>query len=139
MDNLKPEHRRKNMQHIRSRDTKIELAFASELKRHKIRFRRNLSKVIGKPDFVLSGTMVAIFLDSCFWHQCPYHANLPATNKKYWIPKLKGNKNRDKKVNRLLRRDGWKVIRFWEHQIRKSLAKCIERTISTALTASDGH
>jgi len=80
-----------------------------------------------KPDFVFMKRRVVVFLDSCFWHVCPYHHNIPKSNKKYWLKKLKRNRERDHEVNRILRKSQWKVLRIWEHQIRKNLDKAVER------------
>lgn len=127
MDNLSPEIRRKNMQNIRSTNTKIEILIRRELFKIGLRFRKNVSKIEGKPDIVFPKQKVAVFLDSCFWHSCPYHSNIPDTNKPYWINKLKRNKKRDKEVNKKLKKDGWKVLRFWEHSIKKNIKGVVEK------------
>lgn len=130
MDNLKPEHRKKNMQNIRSANTNIEIAVRSALHKKGFRFRKNVNTLIGKPDIVFPKYKVVVFLDSCFWHKCPYHSNIPKTNKKYWLPKLQRNKTRAKEVNNKLKKDGWTVLRFWEHQINNDLEKCVNKIIS---------
>lgn len=130
MDNLKPEHRRKNMQNIRSANTKIEILVRSKLHKLGYRFRKNVKSLIGKPDIVFPKNKVVVFLDSCFWHMCPYHYNMPKTNKKYWLPKLERNKERAREVNKKLRKGGWIVLRFWEHQINNDLNKCVNKIIS---------
>lgn len=129
MDNLKPEHRRKNMQNIRSANTKIEILIRSELHKIGYRFRKNVKNLIGKPDIVFPKYKVVVFLDSCFWHMCPYHSNIPKTNRKYWLPKLRCNKARAIEVNKKLRKDGWTVLRFWEHQIHNDLEKCLNKVL----------
>ncbi|MBZ0201872.1 MAG: very short patch repair endonuclease [Ignavibacteria bacterium] len=125
MDNLTKVQRRKNMQNIRSANTKMELIVRSLLHRKGLRYRIH-TKLIGKPDIVFPSKKVVVFLDSCFFHSCPYHYVEPKSNKKYWVPKIKRNVNRAKEVNRTLRKQGWKVIRIWEHQIRKNLDKVIQ-------------
>jgi DNA mismatch endonuclease (patch repair protein) len=125
MDNLTSEQRKKNMRSIRYKDTKMEVAVRSVLHKKGYRFRKNVSKLIGKPDIVFSKKRVAVFLDSCFWHLCPYHHNIPQTNTKYWLPKLERNKKRAKEVNVQLRKNGWTVLRFWEHQVRKDFDRVI--------------
>lgn len=127
MDNLTPTQRHKNMQNIRSKETIIEMRVRSELRRRGLRFRKNVPNMIGKPDIVFPSSKVAVFLDSCFWHQCPYHANLPLIRRKYWIPKLERNKERAKEVNRQIRKKGWTVLRFWEHQIKNHFDECINK------------
>jgi DNA mismatch endonuclease (patch repair protein) len=70
----------------------IELIIAKELRKRGLRFSRNSSTIEGKPDFVFRKEKLVLFLDSCFWHVCPYHHNIPKSNKKYWVRKLKRNK-----------------------------------------------
>ncbi len=87
---------------------------------------RSTGKV--RPDFVFPMLKLAVFVDGCFWHGCPQHATQPKTNAKFWRDKIAGNKARDKKVNRLLRAKGWKVIRVWQHELsRKNEAKLLKR------------
>lgn len=118
------------MQNIRSANTKIEILVRSELHKRGYRFRKNVSTLIGKPDIVFPKYKVVVFLDSCFWHICPDHSNIPKTNKKYWLPKLQRNKTRDKEVTKKLKKDGWIVLRFWEHQIHNDLEKCVNKIIA---------
>jgi len=71
-----------------------------------------------RPDFVFRGRRVAVFVDGCFWHGCPRHATRPKQNGAFWREKLEGNRNRDRRVNRALRRAGWRVVRIWEHEMK---------------------
>jgi len=114
------------MQNIRSANTAIEVKVRSALHKNGFRFRKNDNRLFGKPDIVLPKYGTVIFLDSCFWHCCPYHGNIPTSNKSYWIPKLKRNKERAKEVNSKLKKDGWLVVRIWEHQIKKDFNNCIK-------------
>ena len=67
-------------------------------------------------------------MDGCFWHGCPKHATQPKTNAKFWRLKIATNKARDRKVNRLLKAAGWKVIRIWEHELKhRDEAKLVRR------------
>ena len=68
-----------------------------------------------RPDFVFRKSRTAIFVDGCFWHGCPKHATWPAHRAAWWRRKIEGNKTRDRLVNRMLRRAGWRVVRIWEH------------------------
>lgn len=129
MDNLSKIHRRKNMQNIRSKNTKMELKVRSLLHKKGLRFRIH-SHLTGKPDIVFPSKKVAIFLDSCFFHRCPYHYIQPKSNKKYWIPKIERNTTRAKEVNNVLRKQGWRVLRFWEHQTKNDAEKCVQKIIS---------
>ncbi|HRY52284.1 MAG TPA: very short patch repair endonuclease [Candidatus Portnoybacteria bacterium] len=107
------------MRAVRNRDTKIELSFRRVLWSRGFRYSKNSTKYFGKPDLLLKKYKTVIFIDSCFWHGCKKHLRMPATNKKYWINKIKGNKVRDMEVNRYYKKIGWKIIRIWEHEIKK--------------------
>jgi DNA mismatch endonuclease (patch repair protein) len=107
-----------------------EIALARLFRKNKITgWRRHLRGVYGKPDFVFLKNKVAIFVDGCFWHGCKAHRTIPVTNKKFWLQKIKGNTERDKAINSKLRYLGWKVLRVWEHQLKKNQEKCINKII----------
>jgi DNA mismatch endonuclease (patch repair protein) len=125
MDNLTKAQRQKNMRNIRSKGTSIEKVVRSGLRRAGIRFRANVRTIPGKPDFVFRDARVIVFLDSCFWHSCPYHATQPKSNRTYWQPKLKRNKERDRIITKALKKSGWKVLRIWEHRIKKDPLGCL--------------
>lgn len=71
-----------------------------------------------RPDFVFPREKLAVFVDGCFWHGCPRHATSPANNAAFWMTKLAANKARDRRVNRELRKLGWRVLRIWEHELK---------------------
>lgn len=75
-----------------------------------------------------------MFVDGCFWHGCPKHATQPKTNAAFWKAKLKGNKARDRLVNRLLRAKGWKVLHIWEHELRRKNAPGLLRRLKQLVT-----
>jgi len=126
MDNLTCEQRKKNMQNIRSVNTKPELLIAKELRKRKLYFARNVKTIFGKPDFVFRRKKVAVFIDSDFWHGHPKRCIMPKSNISYWEDKIKRNRRRDKTVNKQLKSLGWQVIRIWEHEIKKDLEKSIK-------------
>jgi len=103
------------MSRIRShgnRDT--ELRLIALFREHGITgWRRNVP-LFGKPDFVFRSAKLAVFVDGCFWHGCPRHATMPATNRAFWQAKLARNAARDREVTRTLREAGWRVLRVWE-------------------------
>jgi DNA mismatch endonuclease (patch repair protein) len=74
--------------------------------------------LFGKPDFIFPKLRVAVFVDGCFWHDCPIHGSLPKTNRAFWREKLRRNRERDRIVNRTLKRLGWKTLRLWQHDLR---------------------
>ena len=106
------------MSRIKGRGNKdTELMLIQILRTHHISgWRRNRS-VFGKPDFVFPKQKIALFVDGCFWHVCPKHFAMPKSNQEFWMKKLQGNRDRDKHVSKTLKRMGWKVIRFWEHDL----------------------
>jgi len=108
------------MARIRSRGNKeTELALMKLFRRHGFTGWRRHQPVFGRPDFIFPKARLAVFVDGCFWHGCPRHSNVPATNRPFWKRKLTANKVRDRLVNRTLRRRGWRVVRIWEHDLRK--------------------
>lgn len=131
MDVLTPEQRRKNMQNIRSKHTKPELILASELKKRKIYFSQHSSKIFGKPDFIFRRKKVVVFVDSDFWHAHPKRFQLPKSNIEFWKNKIEGNVRRDKLVNKTLKKEGWKVIRIWEYDLRKNPEKYINKILKS--------
>src|SRR5450759_2116458 len=113
------------MSAVRSKGNRTtEWQFRSRLIRAGISgWRINDVTLFGKPDFVFMEMRVAVFLDGCFWHGCKLCRSIPATNHDFWLQKINRNKSRDRLVNKRLRKEGWRVIRFWEHEIRRNLHK----------------
>ncbi|ANE45246.1 DNA mismatch repair protein Vsr [Paenibacillus swuensis] len=131
MDNLKPEHRRKNMQNIRSKGTKLEERISKTLWRHGVRFRKNSKSLPGRPDISIKKYKIVIFLDSCFFHGCPEHYIAPKTNPEYWVPKIERNRRRDQQINEIYTNMGWKVMRFWEHEVKRNLESVVDMIVTS--------
>ncbi len=129
MDNLTPAQRKKNMQNIRSIGTLPEKIIMSELKKAKIYFSTYAKNIIGKPDIVFRRKKIVVFIDSDFWHKHPTRFIQPKTNTAYWINKINRNEQRDKTVTKELRKNGWRVIRIWEYDIKKSSSRCLKRIL----------
>lgn len=125
-DTLTKENRRKAMQSIKSKKTKIENKVTSELWRRGIRFRRNVDNLYGKPDIAIKKYKIVIFIDSCFWHGCILHCRLPKSNKEYWIKKIERNINRDLEVNNYYREKGWHLMRVWEHELKDNYGNIMD-------------
>ena len=122
------------MSRIRSRGNKAtELALIKLFRRHKITGWRRNQKVFGRPDFIFRQSRLAVFVDGCFWHGCPRHATQPKTNAAFWQRKFSMNKQRDVRVTRTLRRDGWRVIRIWECSLARNPETCVERIQNTLI------
>jgi DNA mismatch endonuclease (patch repair protein) len=119
VDTFSKIERSRIMASVKSTNNKsTELRFLSILKGKGVTGWRRNYPVAGKPDFVFPRLKVAVFIDGCFWHSCPKHCRLPASNKDYWISKIERNRIRDKKTSKALRVRGWTVIRIWEHEIK---------------------
>lgn len=129
MDVLTKEQRRKNMQAIRSKDTKIEVTLAKTLFALGYRYRKHDKTVFGKPDLIFKGLRIAIFVDSEYFHGKDWDINKHRikTNQEFWWKKIESNIRRDFEVNRQLKKDGWKVLRFWGSDIHKNLGNCIKK------------
>lgn len=130
MDDLTPEQRRKNMQHIRSKNTKIECILRRALWKKGYRYRKHYAKIPGKPDIVLTKYKIAIFCDGEFFHGKDWEIQRKrienSNNSDYWIMKIERNISRDEDVNRRLKAMGWVVLRFWGKDIKNNTDSCIK-------------
>ena len=134
MDRHTPEQRRKNMQAVKNKDSKIELVLRKELWNRGLRYRKNVNGVVGHPDIAFKGIKVAIFCDSEFWHGYDWDNRKSdfKSHQEFWIPKIERNMQRDMEVNKALQNDGWKVLRFWGKEILKNtseIADIIQKTV----------
>jgi DNA mismatch endonuclease (patch repair protein) len=89
------------------------------------RIDMNVRALPGQPDIVVPRLRLAIFADGCFYHCCPRHGHYPKSNRGYWAPKLEHNQRRDRINRRALRRLGYKVWRFWEHDLKPLRAESV--------------
>lgn len=128
MDKLEPHARSRLMAKIRSSGNRsTELRFRALLIRSGIRsWKVQPAGILGKPDFLFPRQRLVIFIDSCYWHGCSKHVRHPKTRKAYWRAKIFGNLRRDRLVSRLLKHQGWQVLRVWEHDLVDGFA-VIER------------
>lgn len=134
MDNHTPEQRRKNMQAVKNKDSKIEISLRRELWKRGLRYRKNVQSIIGKPDIVFRKKRVVVFVDGDFWHGKDWETKKQdiKSNQSFWIPKIEKNMQRDIEVNKALETEGWTVLRFWGSEIKKNLSACadiIENTV----------
>jgi DNA mismatch endonuclease (patch repair protein) len=115
------------------RDTGPEMAVRRLLHAQGLRYRVCI-KVPGAPrrtiDIAFTRAKLAVFIDGCFWHGCPDHAQVPSANRDWWITKLEKNRTRDMDTTRLLESAGWTVLRAWEHDHPAAVAELI-RTVIT--------
>ncbi|MFK8910094.1 very short patch repair endonuclease [Streptomyces sp. YS-3] len=127
------EARRRNMQAIRSRDTKPERLIRSLLHARGLRYRVAAKPLPGlrrTADVVFRPAKLAVFVDGCYWHGCPEHYVPPKTNPGYWSDKVARNMARDRDTDRQLKEAGWTVLRFWEHESAEDCALRIAATVS---------
>lgn len=114
---------------VKSKDTSIEKSLGKALWAAGFRYRKHYKKLIGTPDFVLPKYKIAIFCDSAFWHgykKMKTKRHVFKSNIDFWTKKIQTNIQTDKSVNKQLKKEVWKVFRFWDFQIQKNLDKCIE-------------
>jgi DNA mismatch endonuclease, patch repair protein len=138
-DRLTPERRSWNMSRIKGRDTGPEKRVRSILHRLGFRFTLRRKGLPGKPDVVMPARRTVVFIHGCFWHQhkgCR-NAVLPKTRADFWLAKLTGNTDRDRRSSIALRRLGWRVLVVWECELEVE-AK-LERTLFRKLRSSDEH
>lgn len=125
--------RRRNMQAIRSRDTKPERLIRSLLHARGLRYRVAAKPLPGlrrTADVVFRPAKLAVFVDGCYWHGCPEHYVPPKTNPGYWSDKVARNMARDRDTDRQLKEAGWTVLRFWEHESAEDCALRVAATVS---------
>lgn len=150
------------MSRIRSRGNKdTELALVRVFRaqgitgwRRQQRIRRNVQRstlnaersklIVGRwkffsvvPDFVFPKRRLAVFVDGCFWHGCPQHETKPRHNAAFWRRKFARNKARDRLVTRTLRKNGWRVLRIWEHELARKREARLAARLRRVLTPHD--
>ena len=127
-EKISKEARSRNMAAIRS-VSKLEDKVSRELWKKGLRYRRNEKSLFGKPDFSIKIYKIVIFIDSCFWHQCPIHGNMPKNNAEYWNKKLKRNIERDKEVTTFYTNKGWNILRVWEHDFKEDFQGTLDKIV----------
>jgi DNA mismatch endonuclease, patch repair protein len=124
------------MSQVRGKNTSIEILMGKALWAKGLRYRKQYKKLYGTPDFVLVKHKVAIFCDSAFWHG---YKNMKTkihkfkSNKTFWKNKITENIERDKKINKELKKQGWIVLRFWDFEIKKRLDFCISKITNSII------
>jgi DNA mismatch endonuclease (patch repair protein) len=103
-----------------------ELLIRRELHRRGLRFRVNHRLLPGRPDIAFTRVRLAVFIDGCFWHQCPQHCVMPRNNRDWWRAKLLRNVERDREKDAALARMNWLVMHFWEHEDSVDVVQRIE-------------
>jgi len=122
------------MSKIKGKDTKPELMFRKALFKKGIRYRVDCKKLPGKPDIANIVRKFVVFIDGEFWHGFNWNEKKKKikSNRGFWIPKIERNMQRDRTNNKLLESMGFKVFRFWEHEVTKNLGDCIDAVVNYA-------
>ena len=125
-DNLTKAQRSYCMSRIKGKDTGLEKKVYAELRRKKIRFRKYVKTLPGKPDIVFFKEKVIVFIDGDFWHgyRFPLWKHKVSS---FWQKKISKNRDRDRRNHCKLRGMGWKVIRLWQHKIKRNIEECIDK------------
>lgn len=117
--------RSKIMRAIRGRDTRPEMTVRRLIHGMGYRYRLHDPMLPGRPDLVFPSRKKIIFVHGCFWHRhsCRKGQSTPTTRAHFWSEKFARNEQRDARIRRTLRQDGWQVLVVWECQIQPSKAR----------------
>ncbi|MEG1028779.1 MAG: DNA mismatch endonuclease Vsr [Brevundimonas sp.] len=142
-DVFTPEKRSAVMRRVKGRDTAPEMKVRRMLRAAGIGYRLGGCGLPGRPDVVMKGRRLVVFVHGCFWHghDCPRGARKPQTNAEYWITKIERNRARDRRVAAALSAAGWRVVTVWECRLRdpglaEDLLAEIEEGQAAALSAT---
>ena len=112
------------MRRVKGRDTTPELTVRRLLTALGVRYRLHRKDLPGKPDIVMAGRRLAIFVHGCFWHghDCARGARVPKANRDYWLGKVGRNRQRDGVSRAALEAAGWRVETIWECEMKDEAA-----------------
>lgn len=131
--------RSEQMARISGKNTDPELLLRSALWRSGLRYRIHNRSILGRPDLSFPSQHVAVFVDGCFWHGCPYHYVRPRTKQEFWADKLRLNVERDRRQTLALEAQSWRVVRIWEHAIFEHLAESTSQVFRALSAESWSH
>ncbi len=122
------------MSAVRGKNTNPEVVFRKELRSEGlVDYKLHPKALPGRPDVYFPSQKLAIFINGCFWHRCPYcKPSMPKTHKAFWSKKFATNVARDKAKRALLKKMGIRSVVFWECQIKKNVAKLVAKLKITA-------
>lgn len=118
------------MSKIRSQNTRVENLVFRVLRKRRVYFQKHYNKAIGNPDIALPGKKKAVFIDGDFWHGYRFSTLKQRLPKKYWLAKIERNVKRDRSYRAKLRKEGWKILRIWEHELHEKQDKTIDKIIA---------
>lgn len=126
-DKFSKEKRSWIMSRIRGKGTRIEREVFKALRKRGIYFQKNYQRALGTPDLALPRKKKAVFIDGDFWHGYRYRVLKKKLPDKFWREKIERNIKRDRRYGIRLKKDGWKVLRIWEHELNKGFEGAIDR------------
>jgi DNA mismatch endonuclease (patch repair protein) len=133
MDKFSAEKRSEIMSKIRSKNTVPELKLFAILDGLGVAYQKHSEHLPGKPDAVVLELNLAIFMHGCYWHKCSKCYKEPKSNKDFWVPKIARNVERDEERIKALNKRGYRVLRIWEHQLRKREIASLEEKLTEFL------
>ena len=115
-------------------DTRCELLLRRALWKRGLRYRVDMRDLPGRPDIVFTKARVVVFCDGDFWHGRDWEERRRKLkrghNAPYWVKKISGNIERDRRNNAALEAAGWTVLRFWERDISTDVESVAERIMA---------
>ena len=131
-DRLSKEQRSNLMSRVRAENTGLEKSFLQLIKKSiKIKFKTHVKDLRGKPDVVFPNRRLVIFIDGDFWHGWQFPRWKHQMKNEFWRAKIAGNRKRDKRTREFLGRNGWKVLRVWEHEVRNRPDRAINKIMAS--------
>ena len=123
-DVFSTEKRSAVMRRVKGKGTTPELRVRKALTALGARYRLHRRDLPGKPDIVMPGRRLAIFVHGCFWHghDCARGARVPQQNRDYWLGKVGRNVTRDASNREKLQGLGWRVETLWECDLKDAAA-----------------
>ena len=124
-----PAQRSFNMSRIRGKDTAPEIRLRSLLHRAGHRFRLHRKDLPGRPDIVLPGAKIAVYVHGCYWHRhegCRL-STMPSSNVDFWRAKFERTVERDQENVEALKVAGWTPVVIWECELRAEAEATLHR------------
>ena len=116
------------MSRVKGKDTRPEVLLRSHLNKYGLQFETHFKDLPGKPDIAFPEEKIAVFIDGDFWHGYRFPAWEQSVSP-FWREKISKTRKRDIKNFRKLRAMGWRVIRIWQHSIKKDAQGCIDKIV----------
>lgn len=132
-DVFSSEKRSSVMRRVKGKDTAPEMKVRRLLWGMGARYRLHRKDLPGRPDIVMPGRKLAIFVHGCFWHghDCARGSRVPKQNRDYWLAKVGRNRDRDLAHRAALEAMGWRVLTLWECDLKDDAG--LERTLRQAV------